>query len=226
MATNMKTDPHFRYLMGAIVEIEGGYSNVKGDAGGETYIGITRASYPTPTIWDKINKYKAKNGGKIAHNTLFNDKELTDAVEKVYYDEYFKHPSMRLNEIENSGVSTHHFYVSLGGNKGKSLFANTFANGNLTTAINNANNDSLALPKFIQAIKQYYYDAVKRNPNNKKFLNGWLNRIDKINKYIGANPFPEDGKIIKAPTIETQQWSKLFYTPIEYKLMGATCLKQ
>lgn len=49
--------------------------------------------------------------------------------------------------------------------------------------INNSNPKTL-LSKLIEEREKYYKSLVDKNPKLKKFLNGWLNRINETNKYI------------------------------------------
>ena len=49
--------------------------------------------------------------------------------------------------------------------------------------INNSNPKTL-LSKLIEERENYYKSLVDKNPKLKKFLNGWLNRINETNKYI------------------------------------------
>lgn len=38
--------------------------------------------------------------------------------------------------------------------------------------------------KYLEIRRVYYYDIVKRRPSQEVFLNGWLNRINEVKKFI------------------------------------------
>ena len=48
----------------------------------------------------------------------------------------------------------------------------------------NSNNPKTVLDHFIEERKKYYNSIVTKNPSQKKFLKGWLNRVEEVNKYI------------------------------------------
>ncbi|MDR2457828.1 MAG: hypothetical protein LBD41_05040, partial [Clostridiales Family XIII bacterium] len=72
-----------------ISEYEGGYSNVPGDLGGETYAGISRKYNPDWQGWETLDLIPQ------AHKTT-NAKfiELTSAVDNFYTDNYIKKYSL------------------------------------------------------------------------------------------------------------------------------------
>lgn len=72
--------------------MEGGYANVSGDSGGETYKGISRNNHPKWAGWKLIDTYKALgNRTTAAINQRFSkDQEMTDLVETFYYDNFWR----------------------------------------------------------------------------------------------------------------------------------------
>lgn len=62
---------------------EGGYANVPGDRGGETYRGISRKFHPQWDGWETLDNRKP-----IPHNRIFDD--LESRVEQFYVKEYWE----------------------------------------------------------------------------------------------------------------------------------------
>jgi lysozyme family protein len=63
---------------------EGGYANVEGDRGGETYCGITRPNFPKWAGWVKVDAYKPLKNGQIV-----NDATLEDLVHSFYKQNFW-----------------------------------------------------------------------------------------------------------------------------------------
>lgn len=72
LAAHKKTDTH-----------EGGFANVKGDRGGETYAGVARNMWPKWEGWKIVDKYKP-----LKHNQKIKDVELESMV-KLFYKRNF-----------------------------------------------------------------------------------------------------------------------------------------
>lgn len=150
---------------------EGGYAWVSGDIG-ETYRGITRHYHPDWSGWATIDKVKPKHGVILP--------ELEDSVKDFYRAKYWG----RIEEICNDAVAafTFDFKVNSGNYAIKILQRIVGADddgilGNETiTKVNNYNGNLIA--DLMQARRNFYYEIVHNNPSQKKFLNGWLNRID------------------------------------------------
>lgn len=96
-----------------IIFNEGGYVNDKDDAGGETYMGISRKHHPNSLIWYIINKVtsKYKDISEI-NRCLKANTELNDLVKSIYKSDYWapfnlnKEKSQRLaNQIFDNAVN-------------------------------------------------------------------------------------------------------------------------
>lgn len=92
---------------------EGGYVNDKDDAGGETYMGISRVHNPNSLIWYIVDKVTAKYK-KVSdiNRELKKDEELTALVKALYKSDYWspfnlnKEKSQRLaNQIFDNAVN-------------------------------------------------------------------------------------------------------------------------
>lgn len=71
-----------------IILAEGGYVNDPDDAGGETYLGISRKNNPKWSGWAIIDKEK-KNGIKNITSRLKNNSELNAKVKLLYKQNYW-----------------------------------------------------------------------------------------------------------------------------------------
>ena len=71
-----------------LILAEGGYTNDPDDAGGETYLGISRKNNPKWAGWSIIDKEK-KNGIKNITSRLKANKNLTDKAKLLYKQNYW-----------------------------------------------------------------------------------------------------------------------------------------
>lgn len=162
----------FNKAIAFTLKFEGGYANVSNDPGGETYRGITRKNHPDWSGWATIDKVKLKHGVILP--------ELEDSVKAFYKANYWA----RIGEICNDVVAAFVFdYKVNSGNRAiKALqrIVGADDDGILgADTINKTNNyNGNLIAALLQSRRQFYYDIVHNNPSQKKFLSGWLNRID------------------------------------------------
>ena len=103
----------FKEAFEKVVFNEGGYVNDPDDAGGETYMGISRKAHPNAIIWKHIDKITAKyKTAKTITKYLKQNTELTHEIEAIYKSDYWarfnldKEKSQRLaNQIFDSAVN-------------------------------------------------------------------------------------------------------------------------
>ena len=96
-----------------ILDNEGGYVNDPDDAGGETYMGISRKAHPKSKIWQHVDKLTAKyKTNKTITKYLKQNKELTQEIKALYKSDYWAplklnvEKSQRLaNQIFDSAVN-------------------------------------------------------------------------------------------------------------------------
>ena len=83
---------------------EGGYVNDPNDAGGETYMGISRRAHPKSRIWKVIDEDKRTNGLIGINKRLKDNNWLTACIKDIYKEEYwdrFELDSVRVQKIAN-----------------------------------------------------------------------------------------------------------------------------
>lgn len=104
---------NFKEAFEKVVYNEGGYVNDPDDAGGETYMGISRRAHPNSIIWKHVDKITAKyKTFKTITKYLKQNKELTKEIECIYKSDYWmkfnldKEKSQRLaNQIFDSAIN-------------------------------------------------------------------------------------------------------------------------
>lgn len=179
----------FDELFESVIKFEGYYANVEGDRGGETYMGVARNLHPAWDGWKIIDAYKAEHG-IIRHNQNLKIAELYELVK-----EFYRHTFYHTNRIEsiNHGALQEIIFdwcVNSGryGSKGVQRVLNEYFSQNLAvdgiigektfSAIN-----SCEPYRLFTAIKQAridFYVTISKKGQNRKFLKGWLKRIEGI----------------------------------------------
>lgn len=157
---------------------EGYWAKIKGDKGGETFVGISRVFNPTWSGFPLIDAYKSDpNFPKI----LKSDPILMTKVHVFYKTN--KWDALHLDMINNQSVANfimdwcinsdmwvpvHHAQKILNLPQVDNLGPRTIA------AINQQNEDFFNEMKAARA--QFYQDVVTANPTDVKFLPEWLRR--------------------------------------------------
>ncbi|MBQ3640722.1 hypothetical protein II906_02160, partial [bacterium] len=132
-----------------VLKSEGGYSNNKADRGGATNYGITQRTY---------DAYLNKN--KLPHKNVAN---ITyEEVKRIYFREYWQ--ASGADKISDFKLALILFdsAVNHGVNGAKVLYQKS----------------GVDAYKLLELRKQKYLNIVQKNPSQKVFLKGWLNRID------------------------------------------------
>ena len=152
----------FDKVIEVVLKNEGGYVDHTEDPGGETNFGITKANYPMLDI-KNLTKEHAK---------------------RIYYRDYWL--PMNLEGIKNEELVLHLF--DFGVNAGirtaikkiqriVKAEPDGIIGGQTRGKINDFTGDIVRLYK--EAWRNYYYAIVRKWPDLKVFLQGWLNRIEK-----------------------------------------------
>lgn len=85
-----------------LILAEGGYVNDKDDAGGETYLGISRKNNPNWVGWEVIDKEK-KKGLKDITDRLKKDITLTNSAKFLYKQNYWD--VLELDDIPSQSIA-------------------------------------------------------------------------------------------------------------------------
>jgi lysozyme family protein len=152
-----------------------GFVNDPYDTGGATMVGVTIGTYrsycrykgwKTPSVND-LKNMPYKTWRDIIY-TMYWNKWKADTIEDQHIAD------MLVDWVWHSGASTIKKVQTLLGVTSDGIV------GNKTIAAVNA--DKNLLTKVYNARKAYFEGIVKRNPSQKKWLNGWMNRINYIYK--------------------------------------------
>ena len=151
----------FEKMLKFVLQREGGYVNDPHDLGGETNKGITHNTY---------NSYRRSKGLPIRSVKYITDDEVRD----IYYNNYFK--ASGADKIENPKLASYVFdtAVNMGVSRAKSFLDQS--NGN---------------PDTFEKLRRAKYDEfAKLNPSQKRYLQGWNNRVTAV-KNFADNNFPD-----------------------------------
>jgi len=182
----MKT---FDELFDGVIKHEGYYANVKGDRGGETYMGIARNLHPDWKGWEYIDAYK-ETYGKIPWNKHIDIPDLNCMVKDFYCHTFYE--KFKIDGILHGSLQEIIFdwCVNSGhwGARGVQRVLNQFFDedlkidgiiGKQTLATINGCKPRELFDAIKKARIRYYYTISKRGKNY-KFLTGWLRRIGSI----------------------------------------------
>lgn len=178
-------------ILPVVLKFEGGYANIPGDKGGETYRGISRVKNPDWAGWKTIDKIKKPNilskTKTIARNTIF--PELEPLVANYYFDNYFvKNGFHRLTNTKTA-LTLFDWAVHGGYSFAKvkdvmqQVFGKKISDSTLTDKVAatlesvDQNRLNIAL---IDKRKVRLTQIVQANPDMAKFQPGWDNRIDTL----------------------------------------------
>jgi lysozyme family protein len=153
---------------------EGGYANLTGDTGGETYAGISRNNFPDWAGWEIIDNSKPIARGAILP-------ELNSAVNQFYKPNFWDGIKGDGITEQNIAVYVYDFYVHAEHNAAKVVQRTIgvtadgiFGNGSL-----NALNDAGDCLAALHDARVAYYNEIGVG-NNARFLQGWLNRANNL----------------------------------------------
>ncbi len=176
--------------------LEGGYANIKGDSGGETYMGIARRYHPHWAGWEIVDNEKAKHGGTLRNNYFIKNTTLDKLVFDFYHVNFWK--KLHLGQVKDEAIQEiiFDFVVNSGKRaivKLQLLLSADFEQnilvdgimGNQTVrAINNCNPKQLF--NAIKKMRKDFYESIAKKNGKGKFLKGWLKRLSHFNyKTVG-----------------------------------------
>lgn len=151
---------------------EGGYVDDPKDMGGETYAGISRKYHPNWSGWHIVDKYTLKYNQKI------DSRELEEMIMQFYYNNFWLPIAGDYIEKQEVANAVYDWHV----NSGKSAIK-------AIQRLLKVKDDGIVGEKTIEALnsttaqeinneREYFLkDIVRRKPEQKRFLKGWLNRV-------------------------------------------------
>lgn len=158
---------------------EGGLSDHPADPGGRTNMGITHSVY---------DAYRKEKGLPIRDVSLIEMWEVQD----IYREKYWK--ASKADTMVNSLAIVHFDTAVNFGVNGAVMFlqeAFGFSGGAVdgkfgsdTTKALQANNNKATALKIVDGRIAYRHERVRKNPGQKVFLEGWLNRDNDLKKFI------------------------------------------
>lgn len=161
----------FKRYAPKLLKIEGGFVNHPEDKGGVTNLGVTLETYRAYCGADKT----VKDLQNISYGTW--EKIMKDLYwDKVKADEI---DSQSLAEIiadwcVNSGLAGVRKVQEIVGCKPDGIV------GPITLSMINTSDAELLHERIWKARQQFYINIVKRNPKQKVFMNGWMNRLNQF----------------------------------------------
>lgn len=174
---------------------EGGYVNDKDDAGGETFMGISRKYNPTWAGWDVIDDHKScSDFPKCIEDNDELDELVMDFYEATYWD------VNRLDEVESQAIASEMFDtgVNMGVtraakflqealnylNRDEKTYPDLVVDGKIGPAsldalnyILNAGDEEVLLTIMNVLQGQHYLDYMKKSPTQEKYARGWFKRV-------------------------------------------------
>lgn len=150
-----------------------GFSNDPCDTGGATMVGVTIGTYRS------YCRYKGAKAPTVQDLKNMPYKVWRDIVYTIYWNKWKADTiedqsvaNMVVDWIWHSGASTIKKVQALLG-----VTADGIVGPKTITALNNAKDIKT---KIYNARKAYFEAIVKRNPSQKKWLKGWMNRLNSL----------------------------------------------
>ena len=166
----------FQKIFDYLLKVEGGYSDDKYDSGGKTKYGIIEV--------------EARKYGYKGHM-----RDMPIEIARDIYDKKYYHGN-RLNEVVNDKIalSICDWIVNSGtwGAKKAQQALNELGYnlvvdgkiGNKTIEALNTVDPEKFLEKYHSLQRKFYHSIVANKANQKVFLKGWLNRVDRKEKFL------------------------------------------
>lgn len=156
-----------------VAKWEAGFVNDTTDKGGATNMGITIGT------WRQIGYDKDGDGDIDVQDIRLLDERDFGCVLKIYWNRW------QANRIINQSVANllvdWVFTSGAWGVKIPQRILGLKQDGNVgqltLNAVNSANQKEL-FNKIFEARKKFFNDIVKNNPSQKRFIKGWLNRLN------------------------------------------------
>ena len=145
----------FKTTLNRHLEAEGGYANVAGDLGGETYKGIARRYHGGWLGWARIDAAKRQPNFSDFSVVLETNGELQSDVQAFYHEKFWQ--PMQLESVAKQEVANEMFDIGAGPN-GMSI-AIKIAQGALILLGKNIDLDGKIGSKTVEALNGYPHSA-------------------------------------------------------------------
>lgn len=188
----------FSEAFNIVMEHEGGYSNDKIDAGGETYRGISRVYHPSWGGWHTVDAAKSKPDFP---DSLKNNNFLNDYVRSFYRSYYWD--IILLDRFESQLLANEMFDIGVNMgtsravkflqkalnylNKNGTVYDDIVEDGDMGSNTLSAMRESIAYrgDEYIYKIMNilqgnHYLEYMKKSPIQEKYAFGWLKRVSFI----------------------------------------------
>ena len=173
---------------------EGGYANVSGDKGGETYKGIARNYWPNWAGWGIIDSAKEKTPMNRLNGVLSENFELQKAVSLFYKINFWD--KMRLDEFKTQAIANEVYDTGVNFGSKRSIkmlqeavelttqseLAIDGLIGRNTIRAENIHGNPEFLYKMLNVLQgEAYIEAWREDGSQEKFIRGWFTRVVFIN---------------------------------------------
>lgn len=165
----------FERIFDYLLRVEGGYSDDKNDKGGKTKFGITE-----------------EDARKYGYKSRMRDLQLE--VADIYNKNYYHKNGLDTLKSDKIALSVCDFIVNSGAwgaekaqaalnELGFDLRVDGILGEKSLAALNEVD-EAKFLEKYHDLQRRYYRVLAANKPSQKKFLTGWLNRVDRKEKYL------------------------------------------
>nr|DAM03133.1 MAG TPA: Lysozyme [Caudoviricetes sp.] len=163
-------------LVHKILQWEGGFANHPNDKGGATNKGVTLST------WKKVGYDKDGDGCiDVSDLKLLTDEDVEKKVLKPFYWDRWKADDINNQSIANllvdwvwaSGVYGIKYPQEVLG-----VIADGIVGNKTLSAVNDYPNQEELFQKLWDRRKQHFESIVHRDPSQKVFLKGWMNRLN------------------------------------------------
>ena len=157
---------------------EGGYSNKAADHGGPTDEGVTQATY---------DNYLAKHGLPSRPVSGITAPEVQDIYSSLYWlPAHCAELPIRLGICHFDWAVNHGVEGAIKTlQEALSVTADGIF-GSLTRAAIQGQPEAEIVAEYLKLRREWYEADAKENPDQAEFLTGWLNRVDRLEKYLAT----------------------------------------
>jgi len=152
---------------------------------GYTFMGIYQKYYSNNIIWRNLKAYqKIAKDQKQLSELMYNNIENQNQVRKIYKENYWD--KARLDDIESQKIANNIFVFGVNaGLKTAVKIAQRLVKtktdgivGNKTIKALDCVDEDYFVKEYKERIKNYYINLAINNSKYKKYLEGWLNRVE------------------------------------------------